>query len=713
MQTKIKEDLYLVREDLPKNQTITPREDPVNRIIILDGSGSMHSEIERVRKETIKTLQGFRSKDTATVGVFSSKGDFHWVCKGATPENAVKLVEKYRFPLNMTCYSDILADLPKVIADLLPVSQTFALFFMSDGYPNQDTERINDLVKALAPKFSSSVVVGFGDWYGKELLANMAKLFGGTLVHSSNLTDFSQQLVNFREGKVSSSPRIEFSLPANAADVIVSFSTNGDVISHDLTETLSLAPDTEYIAYLTNVEPKDKSKFNEEELLPSAYAVARAALQAGKYLTALDVLAAIGDVKFIDMVGNSNTVSEYGVVENELLYAIDRNDYRFRAGKKKNYLPKEDALCVVDLIEMLYNDKNAKFHPYHDEFEYKKVSPRKVTVGNYPKFNAPKDTAVSFASLVWTGDRLNLGAGIDIKGTIELDDEAKNFGLSKTLDTSIFRTYNFIFDGKRNVDKLPVSGVSAKTLKILRENDLIESEQDGVFILNITALPVINRKIAKSYTDLNQLCEMIQQEKQLEVEQKVYGYLFKEFPEDIKEQISRLVKPVAFTDAQIEYLAKFGVNKDGKFAPKSENGDLTDFLPITFFEFDIDKAATIPTISKALPEIQERLRAIEEKKPVKPFTPMQKLIADAYVKFEKETVKATQKSKALWLKERVDTEIKKDLRRLRSNLNKAKLAVVVGKTNFDQIPKLNDGNNPYTYNGTTYLLKVKKGELHI
>jgi len=699
MYTKIKDGLYLVSQDLPKNSEIKFAEiqETINRIVILDGSGSMYSDAEDVKRVVIDQAKKTPATDTMSVGVFSSKGQFTWVCKGANPSNVAKLMENYRFPFNMTCYSDILADTENLIKDLTPISSVFSLLFMSDGFPNQDTHNITDILKKLAPKISTSTLIGFGDYYGRDLMANMAKTLGGNLVHSSNFRDFSNHFETFRESKASSQPRIEFEVPTGAVAPLVSIGVDySEIISHGLeSKTLSLSPNTQYVAYLsTEVPSYDSREFGVDAFAQEVYALSRAALQAGNYNLAADLLAALGDVKFVDGVTNSFTVSEYGKVENELLEATVDETKQFVKGRKQNYLPKEDAFCMLDLADLFAADETAKFLPYHPAFSYKKIGRSSKQKDGFPKFNASKDVAVKLNTFVWNSKKLNLGVLANIKGTIDLDSEAPKVGLDQLFNTFIWRNYALISDGKLNVTKLPVKDLSPETLKVLRENEVIESE-NGVIVLDLTKVPVINRKIANDYTDLNAVCRLLKKENRLEVEQKTFKYLYSTLPEELQAQIDDLVKPTIFTDAQVVYLEKFGVKKDGSFAPETEKQDPTDFLMVKEFEFGIKGLNTIPRWA----DVESRISS------GKSLSPVQNLVFDAYTEFSTETKNMSQQAKALWLKERI-LSVRQTLRIIRSNINRAKFAVVLGKTNFEQIPVLKEKND-YEYEGLVYEIKVK------
>lgn len=695
---KIVEGSYLVGQKIKVTSDVVSQPGIVNRIIILDGSGSMGWTIEALKNDVISRCELMSPDDTVSVGYFSSAGQFGWICKGSSPKLVGVLLKPHRFPLNMTCYSDILGDVETLIEDLTPVSKTFSLLFFSDGYPNQKTDSILTLVNKFSSKLSSAMIIGYGDLYGRDLLANMAEAMKGVLVHSSNLSEFSRHLDSFSNNNVGGN-KILFDVPPDAKEALVAVSANGDVVSYPLTaRQVMLNADANYVFYISN--KKQSPKLSGDEMLQGIYAVSRALLQAGKYTEAVDVLAISGDKNFIDKASNSFTVAEYGAVENALLASITDTSLRFAAGKDLKYLPKADAFCMLDLAELLEKDQTAKFLPYHPAFEYKRIGRATVQNEEAPKFSASKDVSCPTSLLVWNQKRLNLGVKAKIPGTISLDGEAPKVGLDQLFSTYIWRTYNIINDGKLNVTKLPLKDVSQDTLEVLRRENIVESENDTV-ILDLTRIPVINRKIADSYINLDKITPLLIEENLLEVAQKTYKYLYSAFSEELREGIEDLVKPTSFNDVQVEYLKKFFVEKDGSFNPDTTKAEPTDFYFVKEFVFGIKGLNTIPAIAEVLEKAASSGK----------LSAMQKLIVSSHDLYSMATANQSQEQKALWLKENID-QVRRRLSLIRSEINKAKFAAVLSKKNFIQVPVLKEVNL-YEADGHTFEIKVKDVEVKI
>lgn len=704
MQTKIKEKLFLNSTSLPakKEVKLASTNEKTNHIFIFDRSGSMSWTLRELIEDLIVQAQSLPAGATFTAGWFSGTGQFGWICKGlSVSENKdaiPAMLRKYNDTVGMTCYSDILADTQKVLDDLSAIATNNTLVFFSDGFPNQSVNSIISLCKALAPKVSSALLVGYGNWYGRDFMAGMAQALGGVLVHSSNIQEFSKSFASFREGSENLQPRVEFKVPTGAKEFITIIDGNGDVVFYPTDEeTILVSPDAKQILYFTENAGKD-SEFSEEFLLPAIYATARSASQVGNYTLALDLLAKIGDVKFIDQLNNSFVIGEYGKLEADLLEAITDENMRFVSGQKENYVPADDQFCGLELIEALVDDPTAVLLPKHKDFSYRPVSRGTKQVDDKVKFISSDNVEVGLRSVVFSSEKLNISIGVDVPGIVKLDKEANKLGLDEDFKAAKFNNYTLILDGKWNIEKLPLKNLSEQTYNLVKAEGLIESEEDGVVVLNLKRIPVINRKIAGSYTDLDRICEFLSGEILLEAKQKAFSSLYKEFPEDVREQIESFVKATPYSAEQIEYLAKFGIDRQGKFAPKKEQLPVRDVLPYTYFEFAVKGAASLPSLNAVTKKVAEK----------KKLTPREQLLFDAVSLYEKETASMkTEKQKALYLKESGNS-LRKELFGIRKELNRAKFAAVLGKKNFKQMPKLDNGTHDYTYNGQVFQVKIDR-----
>ena len=110
--------------------------------------------------------------------------------------------------------------------------------------------------------------------------------------------------------------------------------------------------------------------------------------------------------------------------------------------------------------------------------------------------------------------RLNLNVQTKINGTIELFSvEVRNpdYGFADIYPVYVFRNYTFIKDGRVHVKKFYVS-TSGKDLYDLKNKGVVVDDNfstDGIYGLDISRLPVINRAWVTGKTSATELCKAV------------------------------------------------------------------------------------------------------------------------------------------------------------------------------------------------------------
>jgi hypothetical protein len=206
--------MVLTRVELPTEGL--PEVPPVkHNIWIYDRSGSMYSLLAKVIKDLEHFADGLKEGDTLSVAWFSTeRGQYRYILKGHVvgrqSNDIVKnMLNQNNTTIGLTCFSEVLMETETVVQDLLAmgISDSFALMFFTDGYPvvsnyNKELQDIFKTIQRLAPVISDAMLVGYGDYYNRDLMADMARTFGGTLVHSSRLEEWEEYMGLFLEGAV-------------------------------------------------------------------------------------------------------------------------------------------------------------------------------------------------------------------------------------------------------------------------------------------------------------------------------------------------------------------------------------------------------------------------------------------------------------------------------------------------------------------------------
>lgn len=729
---QIKKNLYLAEQFVNTAQSTAKKPSgSLNHVWIYDRSGSMSGTLPQLARDLIAKAKEIPTGDTLTLGWFSSEGgEFNFMLKGfkITETRDYKILEdtinKNKHTLGCTCFSEILKDTDTVIKDLSALSTNFALCFFTDGYPvvsnyPKEIQAINSAIEKISGKVASSLMVGYGDYYNKALMSQMAERFGGALIHSENLPAFSLQLEGFMKDARENGRKQAVDLEVVPSTDGVVFGINGQQInlySHsggmngrqiDFIPTQA-SRDSLYI--LTDQKPHGEEvslpegdlmrPTNRESMIRGVYAAAYLLTQRAKSDLALEVLSTIGDKDMIDSISNAFTNAEYGRAEAKMQEAIVTPKRRFMQGIKMNYLPKEDAFCVLDAVKLLMQDEEASFYPYHPDFEYKRIGAGSKVRPGYPVFEADKDKAkCALNKLNWNKSMLNLSVLANIPGTIELTGDYAKHGFGQTYPTFVWRNYALIKDGFLNVQKLPVSMGSFTYEKFVKEGLLPvrpSYHSDTIFTLDLTQIPVINRAIANGKTSATQLCKQAYQELELQAKLKALNYLCDELDPDGKSQLGK----GALSADQELYLESQGVTRNG-FSPPVDKLPATDFYMAKEFEIKMKGLSSLPSVKDV----------VEKSSKGGKLTPGMLLVKSGLDLAESHMTKSMKTSaKINWLEGEI-LDLKRELISVRSAIQETKFAVILGKKWFDEFTSRE--KNTLTLGSVEYTLNVSETKVEL
>jgi len=175
---------------IPKNKESEHQK--INYFILIDNSGSIYSSVNALKQTVSSVHKNMNEGDTISIGRFSGRNSNEWFVRGASKSaNIAPLIETKIYSSGLTHFNKPLEELRDVvIKDVTLLSGSFnnVFYFLSDGYSNDQspedvTLRICD---ALNNKFSSKTIVGYGSYYNRSLLLDMADRIGGTFNHVSS-----------------------------------------------------------------------------------------------------------------------------------------------------------------------------------------------------------------------------------------------------------------------------------------------------------------------------------------------------------------------------------------------------------------------------------------------------------------------------------------------------------------------------------------------
>jgi len=700
----ITDELCLVEQKIETKKVVT-KKGPTNFIWIYDRSGSMHCYLPDLCSQLIQLSKNLpKNLSILSLGWFSSQGDFDWIFKGfkitdssdyKALENAIKQHSSSRAT---TCFSEILTDTNIVIKDLSVLSKTFSLSFLTDGYPvvsdyPKEIKGIFSAINSIKGKIQSSSVIAFGAYYNKELMVQMSEKLGAMLVHSSEIKEYSNHIVKLIKMTDNSEPKQEVECLVNKPLAIFTINDQGVVILgiDEEDQKIYISPQqgkSTNIYYLSAEKPNKKSwdKIETSEIDfgdgndPLAKAIYGAALvlsQQTKTDMSMEVIGKAGDKAVIDKLNSAFQVEEYGAAEELISKAVNDVSFRFTSGKDLNYLPPANAFCVFDVINILLEDDQAAFFPYHEKFNYERIGVATSAKEGFSKFSADKSSKCPFNTMVWHESRLNLSIQTQVKGSIELRDvdnkTPAQMGFSTPYPTFVFRNFSFVKDGHTHVKTVYLT-TSENSYKRFKNEGIITDDtfkKDGIYGLDISKLPAINRTIATGKTSATDLCKAVLAEQKLRAQIKSLKWLRdQELGEEAEE------KPVQFTDEQAKFLEANGIqlNRGGLYAPPTEKDDPKDFYMAKYFDVKLTGIATLPPVKKVMEKIAGS----------KSRTASEALLEEGIVQWNK--AKAGLKDKkamASWFSTTIGAK-QKEMKEIRSELQKTKFAVILGKRWFDE-----------------------------
>jgi hypothetical protein len=697
----ITEDLCLVEQEIKTKKTVTQK-CSVNHIWIYDRSGSMYGSLPELTSQLIILSKKIPKNDILSLGWFSGEGDFDWVFKGfkiseSSDYKAIEeTIKKNSSSRNTTCFSEILTDTDTVIKNLSSISKTFSLHFFTDGCPvvrnyNKEIETIFSAIAKIKGQIKTSMFVSYGAYYNKELMSQMAEKLGSILVSSSIISQYSESISRLLKLTENSDPKEELDPIVQKPLTIFNLTDQGVIVySIDDNGKVYISPQqgkSTVLYYLSNEKPNKKNwdkveiadidfAGKDEVLSKALYAAALILTQQTKTDVSLEIIGKIGDKNVVNSLVNAFTIEEYGKSEDLLNVCITDIDKRFSVGRDKNYLPPTDAFCVFDLLTLLMNDDRAAFYPYDPRFKYEKIGVASKTKDDYAKFIADKGCQCPFRDLTWHESRLNLSVLTKVTGTIELKfvdgKSARDVGLSGDYPTFVFRNFTFVKDGRVHTKKFYISS-SDDTYRKFKNEGLVFDDtfaKNGVYGVDISNIPAVNRKIACGKTSAKELCKLALKDQQLKGTLKSLKWLKKE---EVGEEE---VVSASLTEDQIKFLMANGVavDKGGSYNPPVAKEEAKDVYIAKTFDIKITGLASLPTVKKVMEKIASK----------KARTPVEQLVEEGINihTVVKDTLK-TKEAKSKWFSATID-KMKIEQRAIRSRLQETKFAIILGKKWFDE-----------------------------
>ncbi len=454
------------------------------------------------------------------------------------------------------------------------------------------------------------------------------------------------------------------------------------------------------------------------------YAYAYNLYYQGETQQCLDIIGkTIKDKALVDKQMSSFTYDECGDFTKALLNAVLVPKDRYSDGEcPLNYVPKNDAICVMDILGILQRGNNF-YIPFSKNVE--KYS--RITKKNEDTFNVFKMTdeevRVPFGSFVYNKSHLNLSFLCYIPGIVKLNPKAaKAVKLPTEIKSGIFRNYALIKDGMLNMKKIEVI-VDQDTYDELTKvpgwqlftNVLIDLNREGGtyrLLFNFEMLPVINRMYIEDAT-VDNLFDTVVQINVAEATQKVINYYLTKVMNEGTAALKKQSKFADYNADQIKVLQEHGLNEDLNYnsvATERKSNDECDFYLTRTMEFSLAGCSSLPKIE----EMQERV-SIGAKLTFsmqilkKAYDTVLKMVSDKKLDINTPNVALRDQLQLM------QSTNKENLIVLRNKLNCLKMAKLLTGDSFKGFKVNEKKKDEYLYekDGMTLVAKIKKDKVYL
>lgn len=467
------------------------------------------------------------------------------------------------------------------------------------------------------------------------------------------------------------------------------------------------------------------------------------------------LLKALGDVHFIEQFGGCFGKQKYTeFMEDSKAAAFGSG--RFRDGWDPTKVPRDDAFTVLDALRLLISDDDNRVLLDHDLFKYSKTSRGRLDTSDVltaeeqgkiqdltARIAAEKDVArlkelqkelaaitdskqkplkfeatpspdgYEINGLVFNESRPNVSFNVRKDGTVDLSEritkDVRKAKVPEKFPTYIFRNFTVIRDGLVNVETLPVK-LTADTLKAFKAEvssgrapaGIIE-ERDGVTVVNLRGVPVINRNMVKDASAR----ELFLKEWELtkaRAAQKVYNSVKKENVPVVSKGFKEL-----YGEDAAAWLQEQGITDYRGFSPPhTTQAESTDYYVAKELKISIKGYSSLPSLN----DVRKRIASGKLTAPAKLMVPALEEVeafigSDVYKNASKqETLLET------WIFDKFK-EAQKRVRQLLFEMSQIRFGVIVGQTWFSEFSSIEEDSMDLQADGVTLACKVEMKETEV
>lgn len=636
------EKLPIIFYDHISEQQDKKEKNQIHHIHILDRSGSMSWSIKELIENVKATIDLVDKNDLISILWFSSPGEYRTLIKGASPNEAIKkLLDSINFTLGTTCFSEVLKETEEIITELKPLCENISITLFTDGQPvtnwssDEEKNRCYDIIDRLKDNIIALNTVGYGNYYDKDFLVNMAnKSSYGQYIHSKDIQEYLN-IFSSNYSKINELSNEKINISAQLGDILYVNELYSKLEYSELySNNLSTTKNHFYLINPTRIRINDlcdsgnnsfswniAKEIPENILLDFYYNYASRLYYNGNRKLALRILSEnIKDKYLVEEQMKAFTFDECAEYQAKLDAACFDASKRYLNGKcEDNYLPKKNAFCVMDLFRILQDSENCYYVPFSKNVEqYKRIGIKTESEMENLFSYSSEEVLIPFSDFVFNESELNLSIRMRINGTTKINPiTAKRVGLEKEQESHIFRNHTLIKNGQLNIKQIEVYvkqitmsfdiGVLLKNI-CCNENYIPNNNPENSYksyILDLAKLPIINDLYLEKSNDVENIYTKAKQLEFFKARQKVLNYFISKAEESNVANI-KTNKFKDFNKEQIQVLQEHGLNDNftynpvGYVAKSDEVKANLDFYIAKSISFDIKGLSSLPSIPDAI-----------------------------------------------------------------------------------------------------------------
>jgi hypothetical protein len=722
------------------NSDATPKQIPAtSRIFAFDVSGSMYGVLDKMKKHLKgKLFTQIPEGDDISIIYFSGRGQYGVIAEGINVSKVKDLKSLYEKidtlqTIGLTGFLEPLKEVGELV-NRLPKDTVKELFFLTDGYDNQWSEKeILAQCEKLRSAIDHAYLVEYGWYCNRALIAKMTEVLNATHLFSEDYVSYEAMA----EKAVSEglTKKVKVQLPESIKSNIAFYSYNNNIVSVIANEEnqIVVPEDLAAYSYLPVSLGEDKLTPTTETYMALNVFAARRDSE-----TVYALLKKLGDVRFVKQYVNAFGKQDLTKFVDQVAVAVFDEKERMSEGCDYNLVPSEDAYNVLEMLEDLMKEGN-KLYPDHPDFQYKRIGRAKETVSVAERLEKTKEELVNttdkeelkektekmlallsaddlkfeakdngqgieISNLTWNEDRPNVSVLVRREGSVKLP--SNKFNLD-SMDTFIYRNYTIIKDGILNMNVLPVS-LNKETFETLQKNGLLKDEafdENKVYSLDFSSLPVINRKMVKTVSAK----EVFSNQLKLEVI-KGQNKVFKYYLNELEPKTSTGWKN-QFGDEAVAWLAEMGLTEYNGFSPKVKSVESTDFYIGKSLEIKVKGLSSLPKVAdveKALKEGKKlAIKDLAMAEAIKDYNDFSLKLAEDKLEVEKQN-----SEKIKFLKEKM-LSLKKQDKAIMLAMSKVKFATIIGQVWFVEFNQEEDSTMELDFLGIKATVSAELKDIEV